>query len=144
MSGIKTAESIISRLLLTFALIFLSLHVLSADRLSENQYDAVNTTGTAADISADTRVITLFLRDYSLLPHMRVLVNGDVRGEFKNRYVTVTVNSGDVVSIDGTYYNMPVRVELLNASKAVTSPRPGDIFNVKGNITTLGKVVTRL
>ena len=144
MSGTKMAEATISSLLLTFAVIFLSIHVMSNYSFSENPYEPVNTAGTTSDISADTRVITLYLKDYSLLPHMRVLVNGDVRGEFKNRYVTVTVNSGDMISIDGTYYNLPVTVEVLNSSKSVTSPRPGDIFHVKGDIAALGKVVMRL
>ncbi|MCL6560414.1 MAG: hypothetical protein K6U74_16795, partial [Firmicutes bacterium] len=36
-------------------------------------------------------VVTLQLKNYSSLPLARVLVNGEPRGEFKDRYVTVFV-----------------------------------------------------
>ncbi|MHB8158656.1 MAG: hypothetical protein ACYDEQ_14935 [Desulfocucumaceae bacterium] len=85
--------------------------------------------------------MTLYLSDYSLLPHLRVLVNGEVKVTFNSRYLALAVNSGDVIAVDGTFYKRPVKVEVYNVSKNIKSPRCGDRLQLNGNVASLGKTV---
>ncbi|MCL6609903.1 MAG: hypothetical protein K6T66_00025 [Peptococcaceae bacterium] len=85
-------------------------------------------------------VVTFYLKDYSLMPYLRVVVNGEVAGSFKNRYVTVPVQDGDVIALDGTFYNRPVAVEVLGVSAGVAFPAEGGVITLDGNLVTLGRV----
>lgn len=85
-------------------------------------------------------VVTLRLKNYSSLPHARVLVNGEPRGEFRERYVTVFVQEGDVLEIDGTRYNRPLDIEVLDVSREVVLPAAGSSLRVEGSVATLGRV----
>ncbi len=85
-------------------------------------------------------VVTLQLKNFSSLPHAKVLVNGEAKGEFKNRYVTVFVQEGDVLEVDSTRYNRPLDIEVLDVSKGVLLPVAGTRIRVDGCIGTLGQV----
>jgi hypothetical protein len=85
-------------------------------------------------------VVTLQLKNYSTLPLARVLVNGESRGEFRDRYVTVFVREGDVLEVDGTRYNRPLDIEVLDVSREVVLPPAGTRIRVEGNISSLGQV----
>ncbi|MFA4885687.1 MAG: hypothetical protein WC601_07935 [Desulfotomaculaceae bacterium] len=85
-------------------------------------------------------VITLRLNKYSALPLARLLVNGEAGGQFKDRYVTVFVREGDLLEIDGTRYDRPFEVEVLDVSGGVVSPVPGAMVKVQGTVSTVGKV----
>lgn len=85
-------------------------------------------------------VVTLQLKNYSSLPLAKVLVNGKSRGEFRDRYVTVFVREGDVLEVDGTRYNRPLDIEVLDVSKEVILPATGTRVRVEGNISALGQV----
>jgi hypothetical protein len=85
-------------------------------------------------------VITFQLKNYSTLPLARVLVNGESRGEFRDRYVTVFVQEGDMIEVDGSRYSKPLDIEVLDVSKEVLVPSAGDHLHVEGSITCLGRV----
>lgn len=85
-------------------------------------------------------VITLRLNKYSALPLARLLVNGEAAGQFRDRYVTVFVRDGDLLEIDGTRYDRPFEVEVLDVSGKVVSPVPGATFKVNGTVSAIGKV----
>lgn len=85
-------------------------------------------------------VITLQLKNFSSLPLAKVLVNGEPRGEFRDRYVTVFVREGDLLEVDGTRYNRPLDIEVLDVSKEVIQPAAGTRIRVKGTIGVIGKV----
>jgi hypothetical protein len=85
-------------------------------------------------------VITFQLKNYSTLPLARVLVNGESRGEFRDRYVTVFVREGDMIEVDGSRYNRPLDIEVLDVSREVLVPSAGDHLRVEGGITCLGRV----
>ncbi|MDD4237771.1 MAG: hypothetical protein PHT62_04375 [Desulfotomaculaceae bacterium] len=85
-------------------------------------------------------VITFQLKNYSTLPLARVLVNGESRGEFRERYVTVFVREGDMLEVDGSRYSRPLDIEVLDVSKEVLVPSAGDHLRVEGGITCLGRV----
>lgn len=85
-------------------------------------------------------VVTLQLKNYSTLPLARVLVNGEPRGEFRERYVTVFVREGDVLEVDGTRYNRSLDIEVLDVSREVILPAAGTRIRVEGSISPLGQV----
>jgi hypothetical protein len=85
-------------------------------------------------------VLTFQLKNFSSLPLARVLVNGEPRGEFRDRYVTVHVREGDVLEVDGTRYKRPLVIEILDVSGEVVTPTAGSIIRVEGNISFLGRV----
>jgi hypothetical protein len=85
-------------------------------------------------------VVTFQLKNYSTLPLARVLVNGECRGEFRDRYVTVFVQEGDMIEVDGSRYSRPLDIEVLDVSKEVLVPSAGDHFRVESGITCLGRV----
>jgi len=85
-------------------------------------------------------VVTFQLKNYSLLPMARVLVNDEPQKIFNDRYVTVFVRAGDILKIDGTRYNRSIDIEVLDVSKEVIRPAAGSGFRVEGNVVTVGKV----
>lgn len=142
MSGKGSFESLTVRIIFSLVIIFLSLQLFGGFR---DYYSTPGATATAEQtyyFSGDEQVVTLYLQKYSLLPRLKVLVNGESRGSFNSRYVTVAVRSGDVITLDGTFYKRPVDIEILDSSKAVRSPSKGKILHLNGTIISLGKVVT--
>lgn len=85
-------------------------------------------------------LIALRLNKYSALPLARLLVDGEEGGRFNDRYVTVFVREGALLEIDGTRYNRPFEVEVLNVSGGVVSPEPGTKVQVQGTVSPLGRV----
>lgn len=85
-------------------------------------------------------VVTLQLKNYSALPLARVMVNGESRGEFRDRYVTIFVREGDVLEVDGTRYSRPLDIEVLDVSKEVILPAAGTRIRVEGGVSPLGQV----
>lgn len=85
-------------------------------------------------------VITFQLENFSSLPLARVLVNGEPRGEFRDRYVTVYVREGDILEVDGTRYKRPLEIEILDVSDEVVMPAAGTKIRIEGSINFLGRV----
>lgn len=85
-------------------------------------------------------VVTFQLINYSTLPLARVLVNGEPCGVFNDRYITVFVHEGDLLEVDGSCYNRPLDIEVLDVSKEVLIPAAGDRLRVEGGIICLGRV----
>lgn len=99
------------------------------------QPEAVNVAGDPLN-----PIIILRINKYSALPLARLLVNGEAAGQFSDRYVTVYVRDGDLLEIDGTRYNRPFEVEVLDVSGGVISPAPGAAIKVQGTVSAIGKV----
>ncbi|OPY58911.1 MAG: hypothetical protein A4E55_00517 [Pelotomaculum sp. PtaU1.Bin035] len=85
-------------------------------------------------------LVTLQINNFSSLPLARVLVNGEPRGEFYNRYVTVFVRGGDILEVDGARCNQPFNIEVLNVSEEVGFPVCGMEIKVDRHVGRLGKV----
>lgn len=139
MSNWPYAQSIILRVFFSVVILFFSLNVFSAymDRPAEM---SASPSGSVSDWTPGHPVLTLYLQEYSLMPYIRVLVNGEVKGAFRSRYVTVAVQDGDTVSLDGTFYNLPVNIEVLDVSSGIISPGKGSVLTLRGNVINLGKV----
>lgn len=87
-----------------------------------------------------THVVTLQLNNFSTLPRAKVLVNQEVRGEFRDRYVTVAVRNGDTIEVDGTFYSHPVEIVVLDVSPGVLAPSSGQQLKLQGGVTKVGTV----
>ncbi len=85
-------------------------------------------------------VVTFKLKGFSSLPLARVLVNGESAGVFSERYVTVFVGEGDTLEIDGTRYNRPFEIEVLDVGRGVAGPQPGLSVKVNGGVCAVGVV----
>jgi hypothetical protein len=124
------------RVFFSSVILFLSLHLMSNYKNSA-WGDHRNAAVTVKDWDCDSHIVTFFLRDYSLMPHVKVLVNGEVRGVFNNRYVTVAVREGDRIDIDGTFYERPINIEVLDVSRGINNPPKGSVFTLKGTVVSL-------
>lgn|GEM_PF-2244963 len=135
----KLLEVLFTRALFTLFVIFLSFQIFNGfnEAKGETSSQALNKT---SEWNPGSPVVTFYLKDYSLLPKARVLVNDEVKGQFNNRYVTIEVHHGDIIKLDGTFYNSPVNIEVLSVTSGITHPRGGDVFKLNGNILSLGKV----
>lgn len=83
--------------------------------------------------------ITLYLKEYPSLPKMHVLVNGEPAASFNSRYVTLQVDREDDITLDASFYDLAVEVEVVHITEEVVSPAKGKTVTVEG-ITQLGKV----
>lgn len=85
-------------------------------------------------------LVTFQMLDYTTLPMAAVLVNGEIKGSFEQRYVTVPVAHGDVLEIDTHYYRHPVSFKVVETFGDVTWPAKGRVFTVEGTTKKLGTV----
>lgn len=134
------AQSIILRVFFSVVILFFSLNVFSAYMDRPAEMSAPPLGSSVSDWTPGHPVLTLYLQEYTLMPYVRVLVNGEVKGSFRSRYVTVAVQDGDSVSLDGTFYNLPVNIEVLDVSNGIISPGKGSVLTLQGNVINLEKV----
>lgn len=95
---------------------------------------------TAAGRDLNKPVVTFKLKEYISMPQARLLVNGEAAGVFSSRYVTVSVDEGDTLQIDGTRYERPFEIEVLDVSWEVAEPQPGFSIKVNGSLGHIGVV----
>lgn len=139
MSG-KFIEKLLIRLIFSAVIFLLFFQIITSFKESIGEENHLVNGNSTKDWTYESEVITFFLKDYSLMPHLKVIVNGEVKGTFKNRYVTVAVHGGDVLSLDGTFYEIPVRIEVLNISGGIKHPKKGSVLKLHGNILPVGMV----
>lgn len=85
-------------------------------------------------------LVTFQMLDYTTLPMATVLVNGEKKGNFEHRYVTVSVSHGDVLEIDTKYYKHPVSFKVVETFGDVVWPVKGRVYKVEGTTKRLGTV----
>lgn len=134
------------RVVVVAALLVLAAQVfLWSDPFEQNIETALSCDFCAPPYSAATKdfskpVVTFKLKGFSALPLARVLVNGESAGVFSERYVTVFVGEGDTLEIDGTRYDRPFEIEVLDVGRGVLSPQPGSSITVDGGVSVIGVV----
>ncbi|AEG61174.1 hypothetical protein [Desulforamulus ruminis] len=84
--------------------------------------------------------LVLQLVNFSTLPKAKVLVNGQMKGDFSHPYVTVPVENGDVVEVDTTFYQHSVRIRIADVSSRVLWPRKGTETVGKQTVILLDKI----
>lgn len=140
MSRNEYAGRLLLRVLFSAVILFFSLQIFSGYRDMPAENSGRLSGRGETDWVSGSQVVTFFLADYSLLPYVRVLVNGEVKGSFEKRYVTVAVREGDSIAIDGTFYARQVSIEVLDVSSGVKSPRKGSVYRLNGSVISLGEV----
>lgn len=135
-------ERLLIRILFSFIVLFLSIHLINGYK-DNSSLTALNPNNPVPDWTYDSMVVIFALQEYSLLPYAKVIVNGSVKGNFTGRYVTVSVRDGDEIDLDGTYYNLPVHIEVMNVSDGLTNPVAGTVYNLNGGLVSLGAVTVQ-
>ncbi|NPV26297.1 MAG: hypothetical protein HPY81_02325 [Firmicutes bacterium] len=90
--------------------------------------------------SVPTGTLTVSLLNYSSLQKAVLLRNGEPIGDFRDKHLTVRVHAGDVLEVDGSYYNYPLALEITAASENIVSPKVKQRIEVKHNVVKLGVV----
>ena len=109
--------------------------------LQKNWYGEVYQVQTAS--KNDTEIwgnLVLELVDYTELPDLIVLVNGQPVQKFTQKQVTVRVIRGDLVSVDGSDYEKPITVRVKSVSSVIDSQTLQELTTVKQNSAEIGTV----
>ncbi len=143
-SFINKADKLIMRLVILTAVVLVVVQAMVVDDPFRTVMARVGTdTGAASEnntVHWQDEHITLYLENFSALPHLKVLINGAEFAEFKDRYVTVPVSNEDVLEIDGTFYQHQIIVRVLNITPGVAAPAAGHKLTVNGTVVPVGTV----
>ena len=141
----KLLDTVLVRIIAAAALLVLAAQVFLAGRYGQSVEPAVSRDYMAPRRAAavwdlNKPVVTFKLKEFTSLPQARLLVNGQSAGVFIDRYLTVSVAEGDTLEIDGTRYERPFEIEVLDVSRGVAAPQPGFSIKVDGSIGDIGEV----
>jgi len=84
--------------------------------------------------------ITFKLRDFAAAPKVDLKVNGRAVAKFKNGEVTVAVDDGDLIELDGGFYTHQLVFAVKATSGPVSYPKIGQEFVVQHGVTAVGRV----
>ncbi|MDD4766197.1 MAG: hypothetical protein PHF87_01255 [Desulfotomaculaceae bacterium] len=142
----KILDAVLVRMVVVVALLVLAAQVFLAgdpqgqDVVPAMSRDYMTPQQAVAGRDLNKPVVTFKLKEFTSLPRARLLVNGEAAGVFSDRYVTVFVAEGDTLHIDGTRYERPFEIEVLDVSREVAEPQPGFSTKVKGSLGHIGVV----
>lgn len=71
---------------------------------------------------------------------VKIMVNGEVVGNFAEKEQVLQVTNGDIIEIDGSEVATPVNVEIISASSNVLTQCLNQEFSVHSNVTKLLEV----
>jgi len=91
-------------------------------------------------LEADLATVTLQLENFSSLAKAKVRVNGRDEADFLEKQVSVKVRPGDLLEVDGSFYNRAIRVKVLDTSPIIKSPREGGEYLIRSGVVQLGRV----
>ncbi len=101
--------------------------------------------GEVAAVTAHTTELTgtvvWRLTDYSRLEELRLLKNGHEAGRFTSAEVRLRVADGDVLEVDATAYQQPVRLKLQQASSGIDRSCLLRELGLSGERLQLGRIV---
>ncbi|MEW6063635.1 MAG: hypothetical protein ACOY3U_05870 [Bacillota bacterium] len=140
--SIKRAERYLLSLIALGAAFLLFYHSFLAQSPSWQVIDRVGSDAQKVmkPLEGSENSIILQLTNFSTLPKAKVLVNGQVKGDFTHPYVTVPVSNGDVLEVDTTYYDHSVTIKVLDSTRQIIAPARGTEFSGRKTVFTLGKV----
>lgn len=123
------------KLLIRMIIVTAALVVLVQALLVEYTGQGTGMESTAATAHWSEPRITFYLENYSRLPHLSVLINDRPVAVFNDRYITVPVQHGDVVSLDGTFYRHEIKIKIINISSEINNKQLIDKqITLKSNI----------
>ncbi len=139
-------EAVLIRAVIIISLLVLGTQVfLGGDQYGPNVEPAMGDSylepqQAAAGRDLNKPIVTFRLEEFVSLPQARLLVNGEVAGVFNGRYVTVSVAEGDVLQVDGTRYERPFKIEVMDVSCEVAEPQPGLTITVNESLRNIALV----
>lgn len=110
--------------------------VFSSEVVTNPAHTAVNQPVTA--VPAGT--LTLSLMNYTSLQKAVLLRNGEPVGDFRDKQLTIRVNDGDQLALDGSFYTYPLSFEVTSISDNITSPKAKQMIEVRHNVVNIGPV----
>ncbi|MHB8171325.1 MAG: hypothetical protein ACYDG6_07255 [Thermincolia bacterium] len=84
--------------------------------------------------------VTLQVENFSSLAKAKVMVNGLKAADFIEKQVSVKVRHGDLLAVDGSFYQQAIKVKVLDTSPVIKRPEEGREFLIRSGITELGRV----
>lgn len=84
--------------------------------------------------------ITLELTNFSAMEKAVILVNGQVVADFREKRVTIPVNSGDTLEVDGSFYQYPLAILIQDVSNNVGYPKENQVIKVEQSRVNLGRI----
>ncbi|MTI70238.1 MAG: hypothetical protein FH751_08305 [Firmicutes bacterium] len=88
-------------------------------------------------------VIKLELQNNQEYEEIKVLVNGEVTGNFKDKQITIEVYNNDIIEIKNTSYNENLKVKICKTSDNIKFPKTNSIYNIKGSLDILSRVIIK-
>ena len=111
-----------------------------AERLQTERLEETPWVQPALAPDKDAGSITLELTNYSSLEKALVIVNGQVAGDFREKRITIPVQAGDTVEVDGSYYQYPLSILVLQVSDNIASPKEKQVVKVEGSRGRVGQI----
>ncbi|WP_366922368.1 hypothetical protein MFMK1_002821 [Metallumcola ferriviriculae] len=84
--------------------------------------------------------VSVRLNKFSALEKAKLLVNGKEVTDFRHPQVTVKVNSGDVISVDGSFYTHQLEFEIVGGTDNIAVPKINAKIEVEGDSASFAPV----
>ena len=84
--------------------------------------------------------VTLRIENVTCLEKVALLINGREIIDFMGKLVTVKVFPGDVMAVDGSFYDHEIIFSVFSTSENILEPQKNQLFRVNGDIVTIGKI----
>jgi hypothetical protein len=84
--------------------------------------------------------VTLELKDYSSLAKANLLVNQKKVADFRQKQITIRILPGDIIEIDGSFYNQPINFEITKISPNIIESSFQKQIRTNSNVVLVGKV----
>lgn len=128
--------SLLAIIIITFLIGFNILRVYKNNILKED-YLVKDNYNSKKNFSTEKNV-TLILENDKLYPLLEVLINGKLTNKFNNNNkLSITVNDGDVIQINGSMYEDNIRVKIDNMNSYKINYLNKSEIITKKNIVTL-------
>lgn len=124
---------------------FLTMIVTQMLMLNDNIRVFLNSTERIEGININTYLskegtVKLELVNMDKAPNAFVLINGVPKYSFKNKFVDIDIEHGELIEIDGTKYNQTLYIKVADSSDNVIEPQKTAVVKVNGAIEVLGRV----
>jgi hypothetical protein len=94
-------------------------------------------------VNSPQAVLTLSVDQFSSLPRAKILVNDEERSVFDSREIEVPVMAGDIIEIDCTQYDFPIKFAVKGTSENLSYPEQGKVYTANKSIVMIGKVIVK-
>lgn len=113
------------------------------------EYPVANTTESAEsknndyESSAALATFTMEIEQYASLPESKILINGQEKYAFKEKNILIEVHAGDLLEIDSSYYNFPVKYKISSCSSNLAYPKKDQVFTGNQGVVMIGEIIVK-